>query len=640
MSTPLKRLRKGLWHWRQGGYSQYREWRRRSKYHFPDYSIPASTVGSSPQRIDEYYPAVTPLQRPKSFPGLRVGVILDEFSLAAWGPEFEMVVLTPQRWREELVREPIDLLFVESAWAGNGGAWQYHLTGSHAPRPAVLELVNYCKAMAVPTVFWNKEDPPHFEDFLPTAKLFDVVFTSDSNLIPKYRELLGHDRVDSLSFAAQPSIHNPVRIRGLHNQNDMAFAGMYFSHKYKERREQMHMLLGAAVRVFERGVYSFDIFSRHHGGDEKYQFPLPFKKHVVGALPYEKMLAAYRAYKVFLNVNSVTDSPSMCARRVFEIIASGTPVVSTESAAIPKFFRDNEVPVVRDEATAAYTLRAMLNSSQLRDRTVHRAQRRIWEEHTYAHRTAKILQATGLRSDSPFLEQPSVSAIVSTNRPQFLFQAIDSVSAQKQKDNLELVLLTHGFDAQKKELESYARDHGIENFTLLHAHKNDSLGVCLNRLVKTADGDVIAKFDDDDFYAAHYLSDSINALKYSGADLVGKLAVYMYSQTDDAIVLRNPGQENMFTNFIAGATFVGKGDLFRKVQFSPVRRGEDTRFLKSAEERGARIYAADRFNFMQMRGSHSHTWDVEDVELYANGVIESYGMNARHVVVDDDLHDS
>ena len=53
-----------------------------------------------------------------------------------------------------------------------------------------------------------------------------------------------------------------------------------------------------------------------------------------GSLDYERMLTAYRAHKVMLNVNSVVDSPTMLARRVFEILASGTPVVSTRSAAV------------------------------------------------------------------------------------------------------------------------------------------------------------------------------------------------------------------------------------------------------------------------------------------------------------------
>ncbi|MEK8227730.1 hypothetical protein NKG05_18920 [Oerskovia sp. M15] len=94
------------------------------------------------------------------------------------------------------------------------GAWQYHLTGTSAPRPAFIELVTFCREQGIPTVFWNKEDPVHFEDFLESAALFDRVCTTDVNRVPDYVERLGHDRVSVLPFAAQPAIHNPVRSHG------------------------------------------------------------------------------------------------------------------------------------------------------------------------------------------------------------------------------------------------------------------------------------------------------------------------------------------------------------------------------------------------------------------------------------------
>src|SRR5690625_7683303 len=83
---------------------------------------------------------------------------------------------------------------------------------------------------------------------------------------------------------------------------------------------------------------SLEIFSRFLGDDERYQFPGELADRVVGSLPYDRMLTAYKAYKVFLNVNSVVTSPSMCARRIFEITASGTPVGSAPSPAIGEFF--------------------------------------------------------------------------------------------------------------------------------------------------------------------------------------------------------------------------------------------------------------------------------------------------------------
>ena len=162
--------------------------------------------------------------------------------------------------------------------------------------------MQWCREQQVPTVFWNKEDPPNYDVFLQTARLFDQVFTVDAERIPDYVRDLGHDRVGLLPFAAQPRMHTPVR-QLAEPLGEVAFAGTYFTHKHPERRAQMDVLLPAAQ---ERGLH---IFSRMQAEDERYQFPKAYRRAVVGSVPYEQMLTAATAYPVFLNVNSVTGSP-------------------------------------------------------------------------------------------------------------------------------------------------------------------------------------------------------------------------------------------------------------------------------------------------------------------------------------------
>src|SRR3546814_9441269 len=103
------------------------------------------------------------------------------------------------------------MLFLESAWNGNNGAWRLHMTKEKRPSAELRALVEWCRAEGIPTVFWNKEDPPNYDVFIETAKLFDQVFTVDADRIPVYHQDLGHDRVALLPFAAQPRLHNPVR---------------------------------------------------------------------------------------------------------------------------------------------------------------------------------------------------------------------------------------------------------------------------------------------------------------------------------------------------------------------------------------------------------------------------------------------
>ena len=77
-------------------------------------------------------PALTLPAGPIARPGLRVAVILDDFSRLGFHYEWNQVLVTPDDWRHELSEQP-DLLFVESAWRGNHGAWQFAMTGENAP---------------------------------------------------------------------------------------------------------------------------------------------------------------------------------------------------------------------------------------------------------------------------------------------------------------------------------------------------------------------------------------------------------------------------------------------------------------------------------------------------------------------------
>ena len=207
MASTMRRMRTALWHLRHGGVAQARTHLRRQRRsrHLPG---DGELLDAGGHLMFEPWSV---LDRAPRRPGLRVAVILDDFSLSAFSHEWDQVEVTPSTWRSQLEAQPVDLLFVESAWHGNHDAWQFHLTGPSAPTAAVVGLVNWCRAHGIPTVFWNKEDPAHYDDFLAAARLFDHVYTTDSTCIERYEMDLGHERVDVLPFAAQQSIHNPVR---------------------------------------------------------------------------------------------------------------------------------------------------------------------------------------------------------------------------------------------------------------------------------------------------------------------------------------------------------------------------------------------------------------------------------------------
>ncbi len=59
-----------------------------------------------------------------------------------------------------------------------------------------------------------------------------------------------------------------------------------------------------------------------------------------GVLKGEEILQAYKGYRYGLNMNSIKGSPTMFARRVFELMACNTVVLSNHSDGIVEQFGD------------------------------------------------------------------------------------------------------------------------------------------------------------------------------------------------------------------------------------------------------------------------------------------------------------
>lgn len=624
----VTQVRRALWHLRHGGFDALR--RHRARERAARTGQPRAVARSSARGGVDFEPWQLPEPTPRR-PSLRVATILDDFSGLAFSYEWESVPLSRKSWKEALASQAIDMLFVESAWSGNSGEWRYQLTGASGPKEEFINLVEEFNQQGIPTVFWNKEDPTHYDDFIEAAEHFKYVFTTDSNMVPRYRRDLAHDNIGILQFAAAPAIHNPARARGAAKDRDVAFGGMYFSHRHPERREQLHMLLDAAVAVGPRMKRGLEIFSRQLGADSRYQFPTEYSKYVVGSLPYVKMLTAYRGYKIFLNVNTVTNSPTMCARRVFEISASGTTVVSTPNPAIESVFPDEEIPQVATQEEAEHTLRALVASPELRERQIHRAQRIIWNSHTYSHRADQILNAVGLRDHIKEESPRPVSALVSSIRPQQLEYVLETIGSQQGVD-VQLCFLAHGWEPDVPSLRARAKDHGINEVTVISRSLEFTLGDCLNALVESADGYYAAKIDDDDFYGPQYLGDLLNAIRYSGAEVVGKYAHYVHLVDQKITALRFPAQEHKFSSMVMGATICAATESMRENPFPSVSSGEDSAFLRSVSHAGGRIYSADRFNFANLRRGTGHTWQISDREVLAAAVVQVYGSSIEHVV--------
>ncbi|APT93643.1 hypothetical protein CPHO_03620 [Corynebacterium phocae] len=559
---------------------------------------------------------------------------MDDFSRIAWGEEFSVIAISPQMFREEITyadgSPKVDFLFVESAWNGNNGRWQYHLSGENAPSKELMELIDFCRSANIPTAFWAKEDPPHYDDFVSVATLFDHVFTTAAEKLSDYTDLPGRRSVSILPFAAQTSVHNPIKPRSTYRKDDVCFAGMYFAEKFPDRQAQIEILVSGAAEAVKGDSTRLTIFSRFEGHHQKYNFPAKFQKYVRRGIPYSHMLLAYKRYKVILNVNSVVSSKTMCSRRVFEAIASGATVVSTPTPALENLFKHHWLPLAENTHDTALLIRALLRSDELRDRTNHLLQRQIWNEHTYSDRARDVVFKVLGEYVPSVTESSIVSVITSTNRPEQVDHIFGQVMGQEGV-KVEFNLLCHGFKLDERHQLYLKEKFPNLNFNIIYGAPNLSLGQCLNRLVATSTGDFIAKMDDDDIYGSHYLSDYLHAWSYSGADLLGKQAVYVYLEGYGVTVLKSPEREKIWTDFVAGPTLFGPRKTFEDVPFQDRTRGEDTAFISDVLRKGKKLFSSDRFNFVQVRHDSKHTWELADLVFLANSDVKAYGSLLNHI---------
>jgi len=515
---------------------------------------------------------------------LNIAVIMDKFTYECFKYEARLITFTPDNWKEILIKEKPDFLLVESAWRGNDHSWLGHISDLDKRQESQLpELIQWCKERSIKTVFWNKEDPPNYHRFIAAAKLFDYVFTTDSNCIKKYKVDLGHNNVFCLPFAAQPKIHNPA---GCYPKvRNVAFAGSWYEKKHDSRRKQMEYILKPA---FE---YNLDIYDRNYFKNaDQLKFPEKYRPFLAGELSYEEMIYAYKIYKVFLNVNSVTESPTMFSRRVLEILASGTCVISSYSKGIEEMLGSDIIRLSSSAEETRKYLNELLQNEELMEKLAHQGMRRVLKKHTYENRLKDLTKKIGLNIYIESNADKGVSVIAFADSEESIKSIKESYFRQEQAEK-ELFIL---FNKNNCNAEKWGEE--------IKKHNNIFFYDRFVFNIEKTKYDYIAILDDTCFYGKHYLGDLMMAFDYTSAGIVGKNAYYVYLEGDKELLLKNPHTEHCYTSTLSGSTFLIKKEVFKKVQFDKeMITGKKENFLKDCIDAGFKIYSADKYNFAEIK---------------------------------------
>jgi glycosyltransferase involved in cell wall biosynthesis len=450
---------------------------------------------------------------------LRVAAILDEASEACLTPECDLETrFGAADWRERLEARPPHLLLVESAWAGNGRAW----LGAVAPHPgspqvglpALRDLVEWCRERGIPSAFWNTQDPLAFDRFAEAATLFDHVFTVDADRIDAYRKLPGISAgtVSALPLAAQPRLHNPIAAAGKRFP-EAAFAGT-FDHTWpRERLDDLLDLLEAAqlfgLVIYERGADT--------EGEEQ-SFPPRFLPSVGGRLSYGETAAAYKRHRVFLNANSTAASPTAFSRQVFELLACGTPVLSTPSPGIEDVLGDL-VPTAAGPEEATEQLEMLFgDDAYYRDLAV-RGRRHVLGAHTYRDRLAELTAAVGF--DVPVGIGEETAVLLVAGEAAEVGEAVDSLLDQSVAPNEVLIGLSDGAAAEERNLDRLRERYPGARIRTLSQSRDTPRSRRLRELARLAAAPWVAPIAPTLRYGTHHLRDLIACTRFAEAQVIG-----------------------------------------------------------------------------------------------------------------------
>jgi hypothetical protein len=283
--------------------------------------------------------------------------------------------------------------------------------------------------------------------------------------------------------------------------------------------------------------------------------------------------------------------------RVLELLGEGCVVLSSDPHMAT---HAGAVTLVETSDLAEQELVALGAHAELRRRRAQVGVREVLSEHTSTAAVDAVLSRLAIAE--PRRRRP-VSAIVPTMRPSQIGHVLEFVARQSH-EHVQLVLVTHGFTADA-DVTSRAKDLRVD-IAVVTAAPELTLGAVMNLGVDVADGEYVAKMDDDNHYGAHYLRDLLATFDFSGAQVAGTWAHLTHLES-------------------SGATFLPR-QVASDLRFENLPRRVDTTFLNKVAAAGGLVYSADRYNFVSVRGAsvEGHTWKITDSELLAKPSAELF----------------
>lgn len=419
---------------------------------------------------------------------VNIGIIADEFLYNSYRGIANFIYITPDNYKEH---EDIDILFIASAWRGLNEEWKGMANPTSIKRKKLYEVMNFYKDKNKKVVFYSKEDPVNYDRFIDIAKISDYIFTTCKEITHKYKEECNNSNVDVLNFGINPIYHNPIGFRKFEKIDKVIFSGSWYN-KYPHRIDDMNMILDGVVE----SKLGLKIIDRNYELDlEQHYFPKRYMESVSPSVSHEYLQKVHKLFNWAINFNSIKDSYTMFANRIYELQATGNSLISNYSVGVNNSFPN--VFLINDKKEVKNIIDNMT------------------DEETYEH------QVLGIRR-------------VMTNETsnERISQMLSKIGIENKEISRKVLVIV------EKKTESIIKMFNSQSF--------DEKIIIEKRKVTQAiwnDCSFVTFFDDDKYYGRYYLQDMVNAFKYTNCDYITKDAYY----NKDAL---NKGVEHDYVNIM------------------------------------------------------------------------------------------
>lgn len=399
---------------------------------------------------------------------ITIGIVADEFLFQSYKDTAHFIYVTPDNYKE--VADKLDIFIAVTTWRGLNKEWASVGNPDSKRREKLFQIIDFYKDKGIKTVFYSKEDPVNYDNFVDIAKRCEYIFTTEEAVIDRYKSDCNNDKAYCLVFGINPLYHNPIGMKNKHKNNGVLFAGSWYD-KYPERQEDTMMLFdgviqsGKELKIIDRN-YSLSL--------RKYLFPEKYLQYISPEIPHSYLQKIHKLYDWAINLNSVKYSSTMFANRVYEMQALGNVVLSNYSTAINNKFPN--VFLINDPNEVNLILNNY-SDEEIYEHQVYGI-RQVMSNETTFHRLDYLLKKIGFEEHGLIRK---VAVVV-------------------------------------KEISSTVKE-SFERQT--YPYKELILEAEYTEVVHN-EFDIVAFFNDNSYYGEFYLEDMVNGFKYTACDYITK----------------------------------------------------------------------------------------------------------------------